>query len=177
MTDHSGNDAELTEAERLFDLYLATLPRFEPGPGFSERVMAQLVGHPDVALVERETRRAAQIVPAVLRRPGVGWGLAGSAALTSAALTAWTIPNLEAIGARLTSAMTVALAGWPTLVEQLTRWSAGFGQEAAGLIMQGGPSNLAGALAGAALAIPVSVVGLMLAFRPATQARKANHGR
>jgi hypothetical protein len=177
MTDHVENDAGLTEAERLFDLYLATLQRFDPGPGFSERVMVQLAGHPGVTLVGGEARRARVVVPAGLRRPAVGWGLAGSAALTSTALTVWTGLNFEAIGAKVTFVTTVALAAWPTLVEQVTRWSAGFGQDMAGLILQVGPSNLAWGWAGAALAIPASLIGLMLAFRPATQARTANHAR
>ncbi len=82
------------EQDRLLDLRLAALPRFEPSPGFADRVMAR---------VQIRRRAPATIpwyappwtLPAGIQR--LAAALAIMAAASSSLLTLWAISNLQSL--------------------------------------------------------------------------------
>ncbi|MBI3983609.1 MAG: hypothetical protein HY337_11915 [Gemmatimonadetes bacterium] len=174
MTEQPANDFQPTEADQLLDLYLATLPRFDPRPGFADRVMARVAATgPGSALTDVRPRPA---VPTLLRKPALAWGLTGSAAGSSAVLTAWTAANLDAVWATVTAVtLSIGLAAWHALLALGATWSAWAGSAAAVFLAAVGLQSLTSLAAGVVIAMPVSAIGLLLAFRPATQSRKAIH--
>ena len=173
MTDHPEYNSEPTEADRLLDLYLATLQRFEPARGLADRVMARVVVTKPGA-VTVPVRRAA--VPILLKRPVFGWSLAGSAALSSTALTLWVATNLPAIGATVIAVTQGAgTATWQALLGLVAVWSAWAGISAAAVLTSIGPGPVIGTATTAVFAMPLSTLGLWLAFRSAPHSRTRIH--
>lgn len=159
------DDIPQSEADRLLDLHLATLPRFDPSAGFADRIMAR-VSRPQAGSVP--VRRSAARVPALLRPPAVGWAVAGSAAFSSSLLTAWAAANLEAMWASVTAVtLGAGVSSWHALLGLLAVWSTWAGTTAAAFLAAVGPAPVYGVAIATVIAMPVSVLGLLLALRPA----------
>lgn len=173
MTEHPEYESEPTEADRLLDLYLATLPRFEPKAGFADRVMARVAVERPGAVTVPSRRHA---LPALFRKPAFGWSVAGSTALSSTALTVWVAANLEAISTTVTAVtLDAGTTAWQALLGLVAMWSAWTGATAAAVLTALGPGPVISATAAAVLAMPLSILGLWLAFRPAQLSRTRIH--
>lgn len=160
------------EAERLLDLYLASLPRFDPNPAFADQVMARVVVHPVMALEPwlRPSislgRRGARTLAA----------LSGAAAVTSTALTAWLVANSAGLAGTATSvAAAWGLATWQAIVAWLPAMTAGAGSRLVAIVTTAGPVPVAGVVACAVLSVPISMLGLYLAARPPLHPRMVTH--
>ncbi|HXV86790.1 MAG TPA: hypothetical protein VD793_08835, partial [Gemmatimonadales bacterium] len=164
MTEPNETGFEPTEADRLLDLYLATLPRFEPGAEFAERVMARLAVTHSGLVAKRQPQAVAL---AALSRPAVRWSLAGTSAFTGAAFTGLALATLASPGQMVTAVTTGAVGGWQALLALIAAWSVWTGQSLARVLVTLGPEFMMSLTAGAVLAMPVGVIGLWLAVRPA----------
>lgn len=154
------------ETDRTLDLYLASLSRFEPGPGFANRVMARVALPPALAVRPWPVRRAGRTLAA----------LSGAAALSSTALTAWVASNLEALAAAVTSVATVrTLAAWQAVVAAVPEMTAWAGERLAAIALTAGPVTVGGVVAGALLSVPIGMFGLYLAARPPLHPRMVTH--
>lgn len=176
MKEHiESDDIPQSEADRLLDLYLATLPRFEPGAAFADRVMAR-IARPRAVAAAAPAR--APRVPALIRKPAVGWSLAGSAAFSSAALTALTVANLETMWAMVTAVtLDAGVTSWHALLGLVAVWSAWVGESVAAFVASVGPGPVIGFGAATVIAMPLSVFGLLLALRPAPSRTRTHAAR
>lgn len=152
------------ETDRTLDLYLASLPRFHPSPGFTDRVMARVVMQaPASAPVRRwPVRRAARILAA----------LSGAAAVSSTALTAGLVANFEALAATATSVVAAwGLTVWNAALAAIPEVGVWAGDRLAAIVLGAGPVTAAGVVAGAVVSIPIGLFGLYLAARPPLHSR------
>jgi hypothetical protein len=154
-------------------VYLATLPRFEPSLGFADRVMARVaIEKPGAVTIP--ARRAA--VPAVFKRPVFGWSVAASSAFSTTALTVWIAANLDAISATVTAVtMDAGATAWQALLGLLATWLVSVTTAAGSVIAVIGQGTITGLGIAAVLAMPLSILGLLLAFRPALHSRMRLH--
>lgn len=153
------------EPDRMLDLYLASLSRFDPNPAFAEQVMARVAVRPAMA-VQRWPRRRSRALAA----------LSGAAAVSSTALTAWVVANFEALAATTTSvAAAWGLAVWQAIVGWLPEVTAAAGSRLAAIVLTAGPAPVASAVGLAVVSLPVSMLGLYLAARPPLHSRMVTH--
>ncbi|GBD32362.1 MAG: hypothetical protein KatS3mg081_1899 [Gemmatimonadales bacterium] len=158
------------EQDRLLDLRLAALPRFDPSPGFADRVMARIrIPHPAPARVPWYYRPRA--VPAGIQR--LAAALAVMAATSSSLLTLWIASNFQSLAESARSyATALAASALDELLRQFARWSSFLGEAAAAVASSTGWPAAAAILAGCVAAIPLSMLGLYLLSRsPASAGR------
>lgn len=159
------------DADRLLDLHLAALPRFEPTPGFADRVMARVTIRRPVAAVQPWYAR-----PLSGRAGALAAGLSGAAALTSTALTAWLVPNVGGLAAGAGSlAVGTSLAAWQAFLAWLPQASASAGAALVAIVTTAGPVPVVALAAALTLSIPFSMLGLYLATRPPVRSRMVPH--
>lgn len=163
------------EQDRLLDLHLAALPRFDPSPGFADRVMARVrLPRP---LVAAEPWYARPLVLGI-RVQRLAAALAAMAASASTILTAWLAANSDLV-VRATGRYAIGLVSLAQ--QELGRWS---GQGAQAVLRVGaeffGAANwpaLAALALGALAAVPLSLLGLYLASRPPADRRLSHATR
>lgn len=154
------------ETDRTLDLYLASLSRFEPSPGFADRVMARVAERPALAVRTWPVRRAGRTLAA----------LSGAAALSSTALTAWVATNFEALAATATAVATAwGLAARQAIVAVVPGMAAWAGERLAAIALTAGPVTVGAVVAGALLSVPLGMFGLYLAARPPSHPRMVTH--
>jgi hypothetical protein len=160
MTMNHGN-SEMPDQDQILDRHLAALGSFAPRPGFEDRVMARVrIRAPAVAAV--------RAVPARRRRWQALVGpFAGVAAASSTALTVWTAMNFGAIAAWTSaSVMAVTVWIWHVGLPWLAGASAPLGSAAVAGLFGRGLVPWVWIAAIANLAVPVSLIGLVMAARP-----------
>lgn len=161
MIDESHNHPQMPDQDQALDQLLASLARFGPSPGFEDRVMARV----------RRGARPAVAVPAhpVRRRrwPAVLAPLAGVAAASSTALTAWAVVHFGAITAwTVTSLLALAVPMWHAVLAWLATAGASAGSTLLAAALTAGPGSWIWVIAMLNLAVPVSLIGLVLVARP-----------
>lgn len=161
------------EADRLLDLQLAALPRFEPGREFADRVMARVaVRRPEAALAPWYVRPI-RLAP---KLQALAAGMAGMAAATSTALTAWLAINFETLTqAAGAYAVSYGVTLWQGALALIPQASSALGVALGSIVTTVGPAPLAIALAALTIPIPFGMLGLYLAARPPLRSRIAPH--
>jgi hypothetical protein len=161
MIDESHNHPQTPDQDQVLDQLLTSLAHFAPSPGFDDRVMARIrVGAaPAPAALARRTPRR--------RWPAVVAPLAGVAAASSTALTAWAVVHFGAIVAwTATSVATLAVPMWHAALA----WLATAGASASSALLAGaltvGVGSWIWVFAVLNLAVPVSLIGLVMVARP-----------
>ncbi len=168
MTDHRNNLPPTPDEDQVLDRHLASLGRFSPAPGFADRVMARVrIAAPATALAPSRVEPLPARLVRRRRWPALVGALAGAAALSSTALTAWVALNWAAItGWATTTVATASLLAWQRVLAWLAAATASAGSTALAAVFGIGPSTLLRALVIMNLAVPVSLYGLYLVARP-----------
>jgi hypothetical protein len=159
MIDDSHNHPQTPDQDQVLDQLLVSLAHFAPSPGFDDRVMARVrVGTVPAAAARQAPRR---------RWPVVVAPLAGVAAASSTALTAWAAVHFGAMVAW--TATSLAALGVPMWHAALA-WLATAGASASSALLAAaltvGLGSWIWVVAVLNLAVPVSLVGLVMAARP-----------
>ena len=156
------------DQDQALDQLLASLAQFGPGPGFEDRVMARVrVG---------AVRAVAPAAPAVRRRrwPMLVGPVAGLAAASSTALTAWAAFHFGAITAwTVTTLAALAVPMWHAALAWLAVTGASVGSALLAAAFTAGLGSWIWVAAVLNLAVPVSLFGLFLVARPFS--RKPSH--
>jgi hypothetical protein len=159
MTEDRHNHPPKPDQDQALDQLLVSLAHFSPGQGFEDRVMARVrIGAvPAVAPVPAARRR---------RWPALVAPLAGVAAASSTGLTAWAAVHFGAITAwTVTSLATLAVPMWHAALAWLATASASTGSALLGAAFSAGLGSWIWVAAVLNLAVPVSLVGLILVAR------------
>jgi hypothetical protein len=169
MTEERHTHSPPPDPDQALDQLLASLTPFAPRPGFEDRVMARVrvPALPAVAPVP---------APAARRRrwPMLVAPLAGVAAASSTALTAWTALHFGAITAwAVTSLLALGVPMWHTALAWLATLSVSAGSGVLAAAFTAGVGSWVWLAALLNLAVPVSLVGLVLVARPFS--RKPSH--
>jgi hypothetical protein len=167
MTVDYSNPQELPDQDQILDRRLAALGSFAPSAGFADRVMARVrIPAPLAAASARPVRRR--------RWPALVGPLAGVSAASSTALTVWTASHFGAIAAwSVTSVTAVTVSIWHTALSWLAGSSASLGSAVLTEVFRLGGTPLIWTAAIANLAVPVSLIGLVMTARP--YLRKSAH--
>ena len=168
MIEDRHSHPQSPDRDQELDRLLASLAHFAPGPGFEDRVMARVhVGaRPQAAALARPLRRR--------RWPAVIAPLAGLAAVSSTALTTRAALHLGAIAAwTVTSLATLVVPMWHAALAWLTVTGASVGSALLAAVFSAGVGSWILAAALLNLAVPVSLVGLVMVARP--YLRKQSH--
>lgn len=159
MTEHR-NDLPLEpESDPILDRYLASLGHYAPSPGFADRVMARV-------RLPAAARAAAGTAPTVARAPRRRWpavlsALWGTAAASSAALTAWVVAHWQAVtAASITTASGFGMPLWRGMLDWLATHSIALAATVLTHVLAGGLPPLVLWLLGSSLAVPVSLLAL-----------------
>lgn len=176
MNHNTFNDSERPdEQDRLLDLRLAALPRFDPSPGFADRVMARVrIRRPAAAVLPWYARP--WNIPAGIQR--LAAALAVMAATSSAALTLWAASNLHTITETARRyATTAASSAAEESLRWFAQWASSLAESAAALASSTGWPATAAILTAGLATIPLSMLGLYLASRPPQYPRRASYAR
>ena len=169
MIEDRNTHPQPPDQDRALDQLLASLAPFAPGQGFEDRVMARVrVGAVRAA--------APAATPAVRRRrwPALVGPLAGVAAASSTALTAWATLHFGAITAwTVTSLAALAVPMWHAALAWLAVTGASVGSALLAAAFTAGLGSWIWVAAVLNLAVPVSLFGLFLVARPFS--RKPSH--
>jgi len=165
MIEDSHTHPQPPDPDQALDQLLASLAHFAPGQGFENRVMARV-----------RVGAVPAVVPAARRRrwPVLVGPLAGVAAASSTALTAWLALHMGAISAwTVTSLAALAVPMWHTALAWLATLGATTGSGLLAAAFTAGLGSWIWAAAVLNLAVPVSLVGLLMVARP--YLRKPSH--
>ncbi|MBI2072764.1 MAG: hypothetical protein HYW06_09040 [Gemmatimonadetes bacterium] len=169
MTDNRSNHPLDPMEDQVLDRYLASLGRFSPGPGFGDRVMARVRVR---APVPARAPGIAQRLVRSRRWPVLAYSLSGAAAASSTALTAWVAANFQAMTAWASASLVaVAVPAWQAVLAWITTTSAAVGSALVTGALTVGLSPMIWSLAILTLAVPVSLIGFLLAVRPTHRMR------
>lgn len=158
MMDNRSNHPLDPMEDQVLDRYLASVGRFSPGPGFSDRVMAQV--RVPAPVPARQPSFAAQAVRS-RRWPVLAYSASGVAAASSTALTAWVAANFEGLTAWASASfMAVAVPAWQAALAWFTTTVPSVGSALAAGALTAGLSPLIWSLTMMSLAVPVSLIGL-----------------
>jgi len=169
MTDIRNNHPLDPMEDQVLDRYLASMGHLTPGPGFEDRVMARVrirapVPAPAPSFAARVVRSR--------RWPVLAYSLSGAAAASSTALTAWVIANFESLMARASAGVVAtAVPAWQALLAWITTTAVSAGSALIAGTVPAGLTRWIGTLALLTLAVPVSVIGFLLAVRPTHRMR------
>ena len=169
MIEDRHSRSQPPDPDQALDRLLTSLAPFAPSPGFTDRGMARARVH----AVPAVTPGAA---PAVRRRrwPAVMTPLAGLAAASSTALTAWAAVHFGAVTAwTVTSLAALAVPMWHAALAWLATTGASAGSALLAGLFSAGVGSWIWAAALLNLAVPVSLVGLVMVARP--YLRKQSH--
>jgi hypothetical protein len=163
------------EQDRLLDLRLATLPRFDPSPGFADRVMARVwISRPALATVPWHAR--AWTFSARIKRFAAALGVV--AATSSSLLTLWAAFNFQLLAqtaSRYASAFAAASLDQP--LRRLVQWFSWLTETGTAVATGAGWPAAAAIVAGGLAAIPLSILGLYLLSRSPQPAGRVSHAR
>jgi hypothetical protein len=161
MIDERHDHPQMPDQDQRLDQLLASLAHFAPSPGFDNRVMARVrVGAvPAAAAVARQPRRR--------RWPAVVAPLAGVAAVSSTALTAWAVVHFGAIAAWTTMSLAaLAVPMWHAALAWLATAGASASSALLAAALTVGLGSWIWVAAVLNLAVPVSLIGLVMVARP-----------
>jgi hypothetical protein len=161
MSDERHNHPQMPDQDQALDQLLASLAHFGPAPGFEDRVMArvQLGARLAPAVPARSARRR--------RWPVLVGPLAGVAAASSTALTAWAAVHFGAIAAWTAESLTaLAVPMWHAALAWLGTAGASAGSVLLATALTASAQSWIWAAALLNLAVPVSLVGLVMVARP-----------
>ncbi len=163
------------EQDRLLDLRLAALPRFDPSPGFADRVMARVrIYRPAPARIPWYGRP--WTLPAGIQR--LAAAVAIMAATSSSALTFWAVSNFKSLAESTGRyATTLAAALLEGSLGLATQWLSFLAATGASIVASIGWPAAATILTGSIAAIPLGMLGLYLASRHPVDAGRPNHAR
>lgn len=163
------------EQDRLLDLKLAALPRFDPSPGFADRVMALVrIHHPAPARIPWYTRPGT--MPAGIQR--LAAAVAIMAATSSSVLTFWAISNFQSLAESTGRyATTFAVVLREEFLRLATHWLSFLAGTGAAIIASIGWPAAGAIVTGSLAAIPLGMLGLYLVSRHPAHTGRPNHAR